>query len=285
VFDADAPTNADGENTGEAMSVIDAFMIFDELDMADLRFHVLDPVVDMFVVVESGVTHSGLPKPRYFGDALDAGRFAEFAHKIAYSYTPTLEGDNSWMREHYQRGLISGVLQYFAQSEDWVIVGDADEIANPLMVYMMAKQQAAEAAQLELEMFYYDFQHRVQQGWAIGACRWRVQNDANKIRTCDFGIAPMKLLYGGWHFSYFGDALAIMRKSRAFMHHDWIDAYGLTIDKVQAALDAGTDLWGRDLKIDRVPVSDSLPRYVLEHRAKYEALGWLERQTESEATL
>jgi hypothetical protein len=62
------------------------------------------------------------------------------------------------------------------------------------------------------------------------------------------------------------------------MHWDWVDAFHLTQDKVQAALDAGTDLWGRDLTIQRVPLSDSLPRYVLDNREKYAALGWLERE-------
>lgn len=260
----------------------DCCMVFDEIDMLELRLNILAPVVDYFVIVEAGMTHSGQPKRPVIGDALQTRRFAPFADKIIYSFTETLPGANAWERERGQRGLISGVLRYFAQPDDWVIVSDADEIASPEAVVMLS--QVDHAAKLELDFYYYDFQHRVREGWAIGACRWDVEQDANKIRTCNFGFTPQTIRPAGWHFSYFGDAAAILRKANAFMHYDWVDAYGLTEAKVQAALDAGADLWGRTLQIERVPVSDTLPRYVLEHRARYEALGWLERQTEGEAT-
>ncbi len=264
--------------------VYDCCMVYEEIDMLELRMNILAPVVDHFVIVEAGVTHSGQPKGHPVGDALQTERFAPFADQIIYSYTDTLEGANAWEREHFQRGLISGVLQYFAQPDDWVIVGDADEIAHPNAVSAMRDAFTWDntlAIKLELGFYYYDFLHRVQQGWAIGACKWKVQQDANKIRTCDFGVESLVFDRAGWHLSYFGDAAAIMRKANAFMHHDWVDTYELTEAKVQQALDLGVDLWGRTLQIDYVPVSGSLPRYVLEHRAKYERLGWLERQAEA----
>lgn len=264
--------------------VFDCCMVFDEIDMLELRMSILNNVVDTFVIVESGMTHSGLPKGAPVGDALQTPRFAPFADKIIYSYTDHLDGANAWERERNQRALIGGVLQTFAEPDDWIIVSDVDEIAHPNAVSVMRDAFTWDntlALKLELDFYYYDFQHRVREGWAIGACKWQVQQDANKIRTCDFGIEPITFDRAGWHLSYFGDAAAIMRKARAFMHFDWVDAYELTEAKVQQALDAGVDLWGRTLQIDRVPLSNSLPRYVLEHRAKYEALGWLERQTEA----
>lgn len=267
--------------------VFDCCMAFNEIEMLLLRFNILAPVVDHFVVVEAGMTHSGQPKPQIIGEALtNDPRFAPFADKIIYSYAPTLEGGNSWERERNHRGLISSALTYFAEQDDWVIVGDADEIANPDVVKVLRDHPELLVVKLELDFYYYDFQHRVQQGWAIGACKWGVEQNANNIRTCTFNSSRTPFpqdhspshTRGGWHFSYFGDAQAIMRKVQAFMHHDWVDHYHLTPEKVQRALDAGSDLWGRDLKIERVPVSDTLPRYVLEHRADYEALGWLERE-------
>lgn len=259
--------------------VFDCCMAFNELDMLELRFHTLNDVVDHFVVVEAGMTHSGQPKPQTVGDALATDpRFAAFADKIIYGFTETLDGDNAWEREHNHRAQIGAALSYFAQPEDWVIVGDADEIANPDAVQILRDSQIPfNTAKFEQQFFYYDFNHCVQQGWAIGGCKWGVEHDANKIRTCEFE-APRTFLNGGWHFSYFGDADAIMRKVRAFMHWDWVDAFHLTQERVQAALDAGTDLWGRDLKIQRVPLSDTLPRYVLDNREQYAALGWLEAE-------
>jgi beta-1,4-mannosyl-glycoprotein beta-1,4-N-acetylglucosaminyltransferase len=265
--------------------VYDCCIVNDEIDMLELRMNILAPVVDYFVVVEAGVTHSGLPKGHPVGDALQTPRFASFADKVIYSFAETLEGANAWEREHNQRGLIGDALRYFAQPDDWVIVGDCDEIAHPESIRFYAHQNEFQRVQLELDFYYYNFSHRVQEGWAIGMCQWGFEQYANKIRTCDFGGArTVRVGGGGWHFSYFGDAAAIMRKAKAFMHADWVDTYQLTEAKVQAALDAGVDLWGRTLQIDRVPVSDTLPGYVLGHRGKYERLGWLERQDEKTAT-
>ncbi len=261
--------------------VFDCCMVFNELDMLELRMNILALVVDYFVVVEAGMTHSGQPKPQTVGNALVSDRrFAPFADQIIYSYRPDLPGANAWERERANRAMISDVLRFNAAPEDWVIVGDADEIANPDAVKVLKERRVDRPVKFELDFYYYDFNHHVKAGWAVGACHWGQEQDANRIRTCQFD-APSGIntcLEGGWHFSYFGDAQAIMRKVQAFMHHDWVDAFHLTPERVQAALDAGTDLWGRDLTIERVPLSDSLPRYVLGNRAKYAALGWLEAE-------
>ncbi len=265
--------------------VFDCCMVYEEIDMLELRMNILAPYVDHFVVVESGMTHSGQPKGHPIYDALQTPRFASFTDKIIYRFADALIGDNAWERERFQRGLIEGILLIYASPNDWIIVSDVDEIAHPNAVSVMrdaATWDNTLALKLELDFYYYDLNHRVREGWAIGACKWKVQQDANRIRVCDFGIEPITFDRAGWHLSYFGDATAIMRKAKAFMHFDWIDAYELTEAKVQAALDAGVDLWGRMLQIDHVLLPDNnLPRYVLEHRAKYEALGWLERQTEA----
>lgn len=261
------------------MKVFDCCMFFNELDMLDLRFNVLNDVVDYFVVVEAGMTHSGQSKPYTFWEAYEAGRFDAFKDKLIYARLPELQGTNAWERERFHRAHISNVLRFNAAPEDWVIVGDADEIAHPEAVRQFRIDATLQAVKLELDFYYYDFHHRVQQGWAIGACQWWVEQDANKIRTCDFNIQPLTVDNAGWHFSYFGDAAAIMQKAQAFMHFDWIEHYGLTQDKVQAALDAGKDLWGRNLQIERVPLNAMLPQYVRENVDKYAALGWLKPET------
>lgn len=262
--------------------VFDCFMFHSELDMAELRFNILKDAVDYHVVVESGMTHSGQPKARIFGDALEAGRFAEFEDKIVYSFSPTLEGAHSWDRERFHRGLISGVLRDLARPDDFVIVADCDEIPNPESVRYMqeARKHAAwEAGVLELSFFYYDFAHRVQQGWGIGMCLWREQQDANKIRAGNFGSAGAvhRQIPGmGWHLSYFMTPEQVIVKLNDFMHHADV-AKDVPRDTVWIAdkMRNGVDLFGRTVEIIEVDPEPYLPQYVKDHREKYEALGWL----------
>lgn len=265
--------------------VYDCCMVYEEIDILELRMNILNDTIDHFVIVESGMTHSGLPKGHPVGDALQTERFAPFAEKVIYQYLDTLPGTNAWEREHAQRAAIGDVLRYFAEPDDWVIVGDADEIAHPNAVSVMRDAFTWEnttAVKLELGFYYYNFMHRVREGWAIGACKWKVQQDANKIRTCDFGVEPLVFDRAGWHLSYFLTPEDVVKKLNAFMHHADV-AKDVPRDPIWIAerMMRGEDLFGRTIQIDRVPVSDSLPNFVLEHRAQYEALGWLERQTEA----
>lgn len=260
------------------MTVFDCVMVYNELDMLELRMNILKDVVDTFVIVEAGETHSGQSKPAYFDEARKAGRFAEFEDQIAYSYVAHLEGAHSWDRERFNRGLLSGMLAYLAKSEDWVIVADCDEIPNPDAVRTLTERPVDRPVVFELALFYYDFNHRVHQGWGIGACKWGVEQDANKIRRCEFpdppGVNTCK--DGGWHLSYFLSPEGVVQKLNAFMHHaDVAKDVPRDPEWIAARMNAGEDLFGRTVKIERVEANGNLPEYVQQHRAEYQTLGWL----------
>ena len=42
--------------------LIDSFIFFNEKELVELRVQYLDPVVDLFVVVEANITHQGKTK-------------------------------------------------------------------------------------------------------------------------------------------------------------------------------------------------------------------------------
>lgn len=260
------------------MKVFDGFMFYNETEMALLRMHILKDAVDYHVVVESRMTHSGQPKPLYFWEAFEAGVFDEFKDKIIYSCVSDLEGDHSWDREKFHRAHIGKVLQYNAAPEDWVIISDCDEIPNPDGVKVLKEQRVDRPVLFELDFFYYDFNHRVDMGWAIGACRWEVEQDANKIRRGAFpaptGVNTCHIK--GWHLSYFLSPEGVVDKLDAFMHHA-DEAAHVPRDPqwIAEKMQAGQDIFGRNIQIERVPLAQTLPAYVLAHQERYEALGWL----------
>ncbi len=258
--------------------VYDCCMFYNELNMLETRFHILEDVVDYFVVCEAAETHSGQPKPYYFVDNID--RFVRWADKIILVQVDDLTGvgRNSWDRERYHRSRIADGLNE-AQADDWIIVSDVDEIPDPEAVsYLPDLPVEADIIKFELSMFYYDLNHRVAQGWAIGAARhWREQ-DPNRIRTC--ANEPWDVYQpAGWHFSYFGGAQQIVEKVDAFMHANDPVFRDLPRDPafVASRIEAGLDLYARpDMRIVHVPISDGLPRYILDHIDEYKAKGWLE---------
>jgi hypothetical protein len=62
--------------------IIDAFPLFNELDILELRLTELSPVVDRFVIVEANRTHKGTLKPLHYAE--NAQRFAEWKDKIVH---------------------------------------------------------------------------------------------------------------------------------------------------------------------------------------------------------
>jgi beta-1,4-mannosyl-glycoprotein beta-1,4-N-acetylglucosaminyltransferase len=255
-------------------------MFFNELDMLETRMHILGDVVDHFVVCEAAETHSGIPKPYHF--MANRERFERWADKIIYVQVDDLTHRSgnadrtSWERERFHRFCISDGLKRAAY-DDYIICGDCDEIANPEAVTQVARTVSQyDGAILEMAMYYYDLNHRVELGWGIGMMHHRLYYDPNNIRT-GAGAAFPHIDNGGWHFSYFGGAQAIVEKVDAFMHHADVAAHlprnsAYIADKVAA----GKDLYNRaEPKIVPVPLSDALPRYILDNLDKYRVLGWV----------
>lgn len=258
------------------MTVYDCCMVYNEIDMLDLRMHILRDVVDYHVIVESGMTHSGLQKPDYIGQAIMDGRFDEFSDKIIYAYTHELEGDNSWARERWQRDYIGKILRYNAAPEDYVLVCDADEIPHPDAIKKVV-QQGAPVANLPMRLYYYDFAHRVHEGWSAGMCQWGVCQDANKIRRGEFGVQAREVKPDGWHASYFFTPEGVVDKLNAFMHHDDV-ARDVPRDPAWIAdkMRKGQDLFGRTIQIEHVSPNGNLPAYVCDNIDKYRTMGWVE---------
>jgi beta-1,4-mannosyl-glycoprotein beta-1,4-N-acetylglucosaminyltransferase len=64
------------------MKIYDGFLFFNELDLLEIRLNTLNDVVDKFILVESSVTHSGLPKTFYFEENKE--KFSKFLDKIIH---------------------------------------------------------------------------------------------------------------------------------------------------------------------------------------------------------
>ena len=126
------------------MKIYDCFMFSDEKMLLDIRLNVLNDYVDQFVIIESKYKHNGDIKNKNF----DINQYSKFKNKIKYIYLDeepeglvsiSAEDDedkknksllhNTYVRENYQRDVIAkGILD--AGPEDFIIVGDIDEIPN-----------------------------------------------------------------------------------------------------------------------------------------------------------
>ncbi|KAF4655790.1 Beta-1,4-mannosyl-glycoprotein 4-beta-N-acetylglucosaminyltransferase [Perkinsus chesapeaki] len=65
--------------------IVDLFLFAYEFDVLEMRLYELDPLVDVFVIVETTKSFRNWDKPIMLGAVLDSPRFKRFRHKIVYS--------------------------------------------------------------------------------------------------------------------------------------------------------------------------------------------------------
>ena len=130
--------------------VYDCFQFFNELDILLLRMHILNDVVDKFVISESTVTFSGDPKPLFYEENKDM--FKEFEGKIIHNvvYDTPMDCD-AFTRDHHQKCAVGRGIAG-CKDDDIIIFSDVDEIPNvetlkkilpdiePGKIYMLAQR-------------------------------------------------------------------------------------------------------------------------------------------------
>ena len=126
------------------MAIFDCFTFFKEFDVLEMRFKILAPYVDYFVLVESSKTHHGEDKPFYYYKNRE--RYQEWWNKIIYVQikdAPEYRGEGDMGIENFLRNSIMRGLVEKARPEDYIIVSDVDEIINPGLLKEIGKQKVS----------------------------------------------------------------------------------------------------------------------------------------------
>jgi beta-1,4-mannosyl-glycoprotein beta-1,4-N-acetylglucosaminyltransferase len=232
--------------------LIDAFIFYNELDVLELRFTVLDKYVDLFVLVESEVTHVGGPKPLFFTENKE--RFSKWSHKIRHVVMTAEESPKEidpWRRETYQRNCILRGLEG-VPDDAVVIISDVDEIPD-LSKY--TPSELVTAFHLELFIYSLDFTCNLEPwvGSVATSCAMVKAHGPNAFRSSRWKFPLIK--NAGWHLSYFGDFKHVLNKLKTFAHAlDNNDHRHLqTPENIKTWIESGKFVDGKTTLIPRGP--------------------------------
>ncbi|MET0183790.1 MAG: hypothetical protein ABW199_12995 [Caulobacterales bacterium] len=208
------------------MAVYDCFTFFNELDILEIRLNELDSVADTFVLVEAAWTHQGAPKPLYFEE--NKQRFARFLPKIRHIIlTDTIETEDPWVREKFQRDSIRQGLKDAAPS-DLFMVSDVDEIIRPSAVLEAAKTGAF--CLFDQTMHYYYIDYFAPDAFWVYSYAAPISyidkmDSLNEPRSGDRGAFLKRLgeegrviEHAGWHLTWLGGEERIVTKLLAYAH-------------------------------------------------------------------
>ena len=289
-------------------------MFFDEEMLLDLRLNILDEFVDKFVIVESSYTHSGKEKKLIF----DINKYSKFKEKINYIIlkdppkgieeisSNDSEGEisrkeilNALKRENLQRDTILNGLKD-ADSNDWIIVSDLDEI--PDLTKVNFNNIKNKIIFFKQKVFYYKLNLELKTLRWIGtkACRKKYLKSPQWLRNIKDKIYPkwrLDILFsekryndiffienGGWHFSFVKKPEDIEKKLRSYLHHREYDIDPLGLDKIKNFInsksviydhrvDQAQNKFGGGQKLEKIDL-ELLPKHISSNKVKY--LDWLE---------
>lgn len=274
--------------------VYDSFQFFNELDILLLRMHILNDVVDKFVISESTVTFSGDSKPLYYADNKEL--FKEFEHKIIHNVVDDTPMDcNAFIRDHHQKCAVARGLST-CRPDDIIIFSDVDEIPNPETlrqlipsieddkIYMLAQRLFycyldMEEVSGKLLSVTGDFDGVEKPMWlGTKVCRYRMleQYTTEELRNKEQKAIGVRVPNGGWHFSYMGGGKnqsveeRVKYKIKSAAHQEYNNRSILS--KVRKNIKNQQDIFGRDAQIVQVKIDETYPAYLRKNIDKYQYL-------------
>ena len=275
--------------------VIDCIPFFNELDILKLRLHILDPLVDRFVIEEATHTFSGLPKDLCFEKNREM--FEEFLPKITYLVVDNSpEEISTHERDKFQKNALAKALTD-ASDEDVLILSDVDEIPNPAVLQELVKRfdpdkiyhlgqrnfycylnmEEVSGNLLSITGEFPGVERRMWLGTKVFAKKNIPESGIIDLRE----ISPedprsVRVADGGWHFGYMGSchetdvSRRVGTKVVAAAHQEYNTEDVLA--EVKDRLILGEDIFGRNAVFQWAVVDESYPQYLLEHKSEYDYL-------------
>ncbi len=294
------------------MRVFDTTTFFEEKLMMDLRFNILDPFVDKFIVCEATFSHSGKKKEIKF-DKKDFPKFQDKIIHIIMDKDPVektinqnnnskLLRQNSIQRIETQRNYISKALED-ADKNDYIIYSDNDEI--PDLSKIDFKSNRARVIIFKQKLFYYKFNLAYPKVDWFGSKSCKVKDLKNiswlrNIKNKKYNFLRLDTLFsemkyidlkiieeGGWHFTNLKTPEELLRK---YLNDEMHSEFELKNDNLKAIeykiknkfinydhmLDTkSSNEKKQNNRFDLTKVNlDILPNYILNNLEKYKS--WID---------
>jgi beta-1,4-mannosyl-glycoprotein beta-1,4-N-acetylglucosaminyltransferase len=245
-------------------AIYDCFIFNDELDMLEKRFMALFDAVDRFVIVEGTRTFANQPKLLHFRDNLD--RFKPYLSKISHVVVDDFPDPTPFGMENHQRDCIMRALGV-CRDTDIVMISDCDEIPSVRAIREYNVSQGIQS--FEMDMYYYNMHTLSVEKWRhpkIMPYALLKQIKPGGARYAEqFKLNPGIISNGGVHLSFFGDTRRVIKKLEEYSHQEYNTGHYKDPARVQAAIEQGVDLFGRDgiqfIKSDRLTLDEAGIKY------------------------
>ena len=286
------------------MKIIDTTTYFEEKLMMEVRFNILDPYVDHFIVCESLYTHSGKKKKINF----NKNDYPKFSKKIEHIIVKNEPDDiinknllsnkdlrlNSISRIKYQRNFIKSALKKFSD-QDFIIYSDNDEIPDLSNInFSNIKEKVLIFNQ---KLFYYKFNLLLNNVNWFGSkiCQLKNLKTIDELRATknkkyslfrldtyfsNIKHRSLKIINkGGWHFSNLKKPDDLEKKYLNDENHAEYEEQNINLNRIRKNIKERVINYNHSAKknskdrFNKTILSlanlDLLPKYLLDNIKKY----------------
>ena len=258
------------------MKIIDAFLLFNEIDLLEMRMKILKDHVDYFVITESDTTFSGNSKELFFRK--HEHLFCDFYDKIIYN-TVSIPShiEVSWDREILQRNSQWEAIDKISSDGDLILTSDVDEIPSLKVLETAHKWFDVETLyHFQQNMYMYYLNNFKTSNWfGTRACsklflQKRTIDDIRESTEIIQNLTGTVIQNAGWHFSYLGGEEQIKYKLESFSHQEYNN--NDIKNNIKNSLNENKDLFGRYVNHSLVDIDNTYPQYILNNLSKYKHL-------------
>ena len=263
------------------MKIYDCFQFFNEENVLDLRFNILDEFVDFFVIAESATDHQGHDKKLNF----DIEKFKKFKKKIIHviiedtldSIKKTHIGQNSLVERHQRNSIIRGLKN--CSDNDLVIISDVDEIPdlNKLNLFNKKSRYAVFAQ----KKFDYKLNLlNVTEGEWLGSkiCLKKDLKSPQWLRDLKFKKYPfwridkirdLQIIKdGGWHFSYLQSPKNLLKKISSFSHGERNKPEFANEESIVEKIKMQKNIFDLGFSYKKIDIDHTYPKYIIDNKEK-----------------
>ena len=273
---------------------IDCFPYFNEIELLELRYHLLKDHFDFFVVTDADRTHTGDTKPYSAKKAIKELGLPEDKFRVIEVKLPSKEEEpDDHVRERMQRNAAAEYITWNTVA----FVGDADEIINPEyigyydaivrgnpnnilhvpMYYLMGRADLRDYTPMGQPRFWancYMCMGHHKEKYTLSEMRESYSEQTKKCVYQDiFAYDNGVIEPAGWHFSWMGDPDRLKLKFKSFMHYtDYIEdtEFSQQPEKMLEFISSwvpeenGVDPLGRSTHVLKSISTNSLPQIIFE---------------------
>ena len=259
------------------MAIYDCFQYFNEDQMLDLRFNILNENVDYFVISESTKDHQGKSKKLNF----NINNFSKYKDKIKYIIADFTKdknfiehkGGESIIEQHQRNSLSEGLVG--ANDNDLIILSDSDEIPDLTKLNQIKSNTKFIAFSQMMFMYKLNLQNLNESNW-IGSKMALKKNfpTPQKLRNLKFKEYPFwrldkinqQIIKGGWHFSFLQNPSDIVKKIKSYSHGEFNRDEITDEKKIKERIASNEDIFGRGFDLKKIVIDKNYPEFIVKNK-------------------